>query len=91
MTETQSDFLVALKKFVLIVVSIVTVIWLIVHCLSIKYLMDRIETTRREILPCKCSPIKVETSGNHTVITQRNDPAEQLAREILQSKGDIKK
>ena len=90
MTETQSDFLIALKKFVWIVVSIVTVIWLIIHCLSVKYLIDKIETPRREILPCKCSQIKVESSGNtNTIHFNEESPIDKRVKEVLIKKGKV--
>ncbi len=40
---------------------------------------------------CNCQNFKVEANNTGIHIGQRLDPAEQLAREILQTQGSIKK
>ena len=70
-----------LKRFVVLVVAVVCVLWGLVHCLSIKYLLTS---------QCRCSAMSLETSGNKTEVNVSNEnPIDRQVREILIKKGKI--
>lgn len=76
----------AIKNHILLWAMILICIGLVVNFLSIKFLLEKIDSVR-----CVCHGMKVEASGNHmTVHTSSEDPIQQLAREQLISRGLIK-
>lgn len=86
MTKQESGLVTAIKNHIILWAAVLTCVGLLVNFLSMKFLLERIDMVK-----CSCTNTRVEASGNHLSLFQRSDPAEQLAREILQDKGEIKK
>lgn len=97
MTDEESLHLRYYRKtmaqiWMLVLISmILSVVLGVIACRVIAYfdiqdLKRHIDGTR-----CSCQNFKIEANNTGIHISQRSDPAEQLAREILQNQGDIKR
>lgn len=74
-----------LKAHSTLLVAIVLVIWLIVHFISMSFLLSKIDSVK-----CPCTNMKVESSGNHTSISlSEESPIDKRVREILVKEGKI--
>lgn len=73
-----------IKRHATFLVSIVALLGLIIHVISMNWLIRRIETLR-----CSCSSSRVEANGNVNHLQFQNDPTTELTRQILIKRGFI--
>lgn len=72
-----------------VVLIVATIEMVVFHSMAVA----KMESTAAKIesMRCSCSRQNIRTGDNNLSVQQRADPAEQLAREMLQSQGKIDK